>query len=78
MRRECEPAAYVSVGDNEVTIIRVTALNEAVVAGLLAAEDSGATLYLDRLVHAPWEDALGEWRCSGAVSTILRRKEAVG
>lgn len=59
------------MGDGIVTIVRRTTA-QAVVCKILGIEDDGRTIYLDRLVHAPWERQLGEWRCEGAISTILR------
>ena len=75
MRREDNPEATVSVGDTEVTIIRKTSKCEAMVARILGTEDDGRRIYLDRLLHAPWESKLGDWACDGAVSTILSRPD---
>lgn len=74
MRRECNPAAEVRVGEQEVSIRRSSS-SEAQVAKILGREDDGRRLYLDRLIHAPWEARLGTWRCEGAVSTILTLEE---
>lgn len=67
----------VLVGEQTVTISRGGSLNAAQ-ARLLGDEttDGVRRLYLDRLVHLPREDELGDWACSGAVSTILERPAA--
>lgn len=71
MRREDKPQAKVLIGEGMVTIVRRTSA-QAVVCKVLGVEDDGRTIYLDRLVHSPWELQLGEWLCEGAISTILR------
>lgn len=67
----------VLVGEQTVTITRGGSLNAAQ-ARLLGDEtiDGVRRLYLDRLVHLPREDALGDWACSGAISTILEQPAA--
>lgn len=64
----------VTVGEDTVTVQRGGSLNVAQ-ARLLGDETTGTVrrLYLDRLVHLPAEEVLGEWSCSGAISTILSR-----
>lgn len=72
MRRSTEVEATIRLGDATASIQRRG--GEAAVAGILGIEDDGEggrTIYLDRLVHAPWEETLGGYRCTGVVTTIL-------
>jgi len=72
VQRNTEVRADVRVGDAHVSIQRQSS-SSAVEAGILGVEASaGVTkVYLDRLVHAPWESKIGSWACCGAVTTIL-------
>jgi hypothetical protein len=72
--KERSADASVTVGDQSVLIERKNR-SEPVVARLLGREVRGEmeVLYLDRLIHEPWEDSLGSWNVSGAVSTIMSR-----
>ncbi len=74
MRRNTEIAADVRIGEEVATILR-QGTSTASEARVLGRETSGDVerVYLDRLVHAPWEQKLGEWGCTGAVTTILHR-----
>lgn len=74
MSLENKVQAIVGIGDEEVTIIRLTAKGTAHVARILGIENGGDVIYLDRLVHSPTETHLGDWACSGAISTILMRE----
>jgi hypothetical protein len=63
----------IGVGDGLVTLHRKNR-SEAIVSVLLGESTDAAgtrTLWLDRLVHAPKETELGEWICSGAITTVL-------
>jgi len=66
--------ATLQVGDTEVAIRRRNRSGVRV-ATILGREvrDGYEYIYLDSLVHHVGEDTLGEWRASGAVSTILSR-----
>lgn len=71
--------------DNTVTVrlgeesvaIRRRGRSTTTVAHILGVDRDEAgepvRVYLDRLVHRPHEDTLGEWRVEGAVSSILSR-----
>jgi hypothetical protein len=67
---------YVSVGA-EMVSIRRKGRTTASVARILGCESDPdgqvRRIYLDRLVHAPHEQRLGEWQAHGCVSTILTR-----
>lgn len=63
----------ICVGDAFVTV-RHRGCGAVTVAGVLGRErlpEGGLRIYLDRLIHQIEEDFIGDWRCSGAVSTIL-------
>jgi hypothetical protein len=64
----------VSIGDDAVSVRRHGS-STAVVAnilGMAVAEDGAPVrIWLDRLVHQPREDRLGDWEVSGAISTVL-------
>lgn len=74
MRRNTEIPADVRIGESTATILRqgTSAASEARVLGRETV-DGVERVYLDRLVHAPWEQKLGDWGCTGAVTTILHR-----
>ena len=72
MRRENRVTADVLVGDGQVVIRRQTS-SQVTIAKVIGVEEGGNRIYLDRLVHATWEDTIGGWNCRGAVSTILDR-----
>jgi hypothetical protein len=69
-------SVYVAVGEGMVTLKRY-GRSRVVVAGVLGedkdAEGVTQRIYLDRLVHKPYETKFIGWRVSGAVSTILTR-----
>lgn len=73
-RRKHNREVRVQVGESTVTVTRGGSLNGAQ-ARLLGDEVAGGVrrIYLDRRVHLPGEDMLGEWSCSGAISTILEQ-----
>lgn len=75
MRREQNIKADVNVGDG-IVVIRRKSSSEVTIAQVLGIEEDGRRVYLDRLVHAPWERSLGEWICTGAISTILEIKQS--
>ena len=62
----------VSIGTTAIKIKR-KGQSEIVTANILGqtVEDSHQCLYLDRLVHAPHEQTLGEYSVHGALSSIL-------
>lgn len=64
--------ANVHVGDG-VVVIRRKGSSAPAVAKILGSEDrDGRThLYLDRLVHKAYENELGGYVVSGAISSIL-------
>lgn len=75
MRRETKISADVNLGDG-IVVIRRRSSSEVTIAQVLGIDDDGQRLYLDRLVHAPWEQSIGGWKCSGAISTILEKEIA--
>lgn len=77
MRRETKVSAEVLVGDGQVVIRRQTS-SQVTLANILGVEEGGDRIYLDRLVHAAWEQEVGGWSCRGAVSTILERGKRDG
>jgi hypothetical protein len=62
------------VTDKLVTIRRKGS-SSSVVAHILGKTGTGASekIYLDRLVHAPYEDQIGPFAVSGAVSSIFSK-----
>lgn len=64
--------ANVVIGDGVVTIRRKGA-STSVIANILGKTGTGKSekIYLDRLVHAPYEDVIGPYVVSGAVSSVL-------
>lgn len=77
MRPDRIPEVYVSVGDGCV-VIRRSGRSVVTVAQILGADLDAAgqprVLYLDRLVHTPYEAAFVGWTVRGAVSSILERE----
>ncbi len=69
-----ETNATVTLGDGVITIKRQGS-SRPVVANILGMDTDGegrpVKIWLDRLVHLPKESFLGDWRISGAVSTVL-------
>jgi hypothetical protein len=61
----------------DVVVIRIQGSSTPTVAGILGIEcDAGgqpSRVYLDRLVHRPYQKTFGGWRVEGAVSTILAK-----
>lgn len=65
----------VTIHDNQVALVKrkgSSALTEAKILGV-EIKDSVQTIYLDRLVHKPFEDSLGDFKVSGAISSILKK-----
>lgn len=64
--------ANVHVGDG-VIVIRRKGSSAAAVANILGTEvtEGRTRLYLDRLVHKHYENELGGYAVSGAISSIL-------
>lgn len=64
--------ATVHVGDG-VVVVRREGSSGAAVAKILGSEDKSGIrfIYLDRLVHKPFENELGGYNVSGAISTII-------
>ena len=44
-----------------------------ILGGVVDDKGNFKKIWLDRLIHKPNEDRLGEWRCYGAVTTILEK-----
>ena len=67
--------ATVTLGEGVVTIKRKGS-SALVVANILgtAVSEAITSIYLDRLVHKPFENSLGDYSVSGAVSTILHHE----
>lgn len=64
--------ATVHVGDG-VVVVRREGSSGSAVANILGSEDKSGIrfIYLDRLVHMPFENELGGYSVSGAISTII-------
>ncbi len=73
MKKENEPT--VVIGDGVITVRRKGSTTIAV-ANILGTKSSGTEerIYLDRMVHRAFEDEMGEYRVTGAVSSILHRE----
>lgn len=65
----------VTLGDGLVVVRRkgVSHVTCAQVLGSELTPDGRERLYLDRLVHRPFEEHFEGWEVSGAISTILTR-----
>lgn len=68
--------ADVFVGDSVVTVKRKGS-SAVSCAQILGTEfvDGLQTIYLDRVIHGPGEQSLGEFSVKGAVSSILTRTQ---
>lgn len=79
MRPDRIPEVHVALGDGCV-VIRRSGRSIVTVAQVLGADLDAAgqpcVLYLDRLVHTPYESAFVGWTVRGAVSSILERQDA--
>jgi hypothetical protein len=64
--------ANVHLGEGIVVVRRKGSSSPAVanVLGSISGEN-GTSLYLDRLIHKPYESELGGYRVKGAISSIL-------
>jgi hypothetical protein len=64
--------ANVHVGDG-VVVVRRDGSSAPAVANVLGSvpTESGTLLYLDRLVHKPYESELGDYSVKGAISSII-------
>jgi hypothetical protein len=62
----------VTVGDGVVIVKRKGSTGTAV-ANILGSEevDNTKRIYVDRLIHKPYESTMGAFNVSGAISTIL-------
>lgn len=69
--------ADVTLGNGVVTVRRKgsSSLVIANVLGTVATETSEA-IYLDRLVHKPFEQSLGNFAVTGAISSVLHHSKA--
>jgi hypothetical protein len=64
--------ANVHIGDGVVVVRRKGSSSPAIAKILGSDEQGGRTrIYLDRLVHKHYENELGAYGVSGAISTIL-------
>jgi len=64
----------ITVGKDVVTVKR-SGSSKLIVANILGHEtdaEGSLILYVDRLVHAPHESELGEYKVFGAISTCIR------
>jgi hypothetical protein len=64
--------ATVHIGDG-VVVVRRKGQSMPAVANVLGTEDVGdqRLFYLDRLIHKPFENELGGYSVTGAISTII-------
>lgn len=64
--------ANVHVGDG-VVVVRRKGSSSPAIANVLGSvpTESGTLLYLDRLVHKPYESELGGYIVKGAISSII-------
>lgn len=64
--------ADVHVGDG-VVVVRRKGSSAAAIAAVLGRVniEGGTFLFLDRLVHKPWEGTLGGYAVKGAISSII-------
>lgn len=67
-----EAEANVHIGDS-VVVVRRKGSSTPAVANVLGSEDVGGRrlIYLDRLIHKPFENELGGYSVTGAISTII-------
>ena len=67
-----EAEANVHIGDS-VVVVRRKGQSMPAVANALGIEDVGGQrlFYLDRLIHKPFENELGGYSVTGAISTII-------
>lgn len=65
-----EATVHVGAG---VVVVRREGSSGSAVANILGSEDKSGIrfIYLDRLVHKPFENELGGYSVSGAISTII-------
>lgn len=56
-----------------VVVVRRKGSSAAAIAAVLGSVsiEGGKVLYLDRLVHKPWEATLGGYAVKGAISSII-------
>lgn len=58
-----------------MVVLRRKGISRPIVANVLGMDrdsvGSPKRVFLDRLVHSPNEDVLGDWKVSGAISSIL-------
>lgn len=70
--------ASIRIGDG-VVVISYGHSTAVLVCNVLGTdhEDGNVTrIYLDRLIHEPWQHEMDGWHLSGAISTILTRKDS--
>ena len=70
--------ANVHVGD-DVVVVRRDGSSAPAVANVLGSvlTESGTLLYLDRLIHKPYESELGGYIVKGAISSIIVMPDAM-
>ena len=63
------------VDAGDTLVVKYRGRSAPVVAKILGREltDAHETLWIDRLLHEPGQQKLGEWEVSGAISSILHR-----
>lgn len=64
--------ANVHLGDG-IVVVRRKGSSSPAIANVLGSipGQGGTSLYLDRLIHKPYESELGGYRVTGAISSIL-------
>lgn len=64
--------ASVHLGEG-IVVVRRKGSSSPGIANVLGAvsDESGTSLYLDRLIHKPYENELGGYTVRGAISSIL-------
>lgn len=64
--------ANVHLGDG-IVVVRRKGSSSPAIANVLGSVPgkSGTSLYLDRLIHKPYENELGGYAVNGAISSIL-------
>lgn len=69
---ETTTEANVHLGDG-IVVVRRKGSSSPAIANVLGSVpvDGGTSLYLDRLIHKPYESELGGYGVKGAISSIL-------
>jgi len=79
MRHDLRLKAHVTFGDGVVLISRPGSSRKTearILGGREKTKTAPQRIYLDRLVHYPYEKEFEGWRVTGAVSTILEQMDA--